>query len=299
MADLGWGELLELFGYAVLSALVAGLVCPLIGCFLLVRRTGFYGVALPQFAAAGIAFGWALPVWATALGWAEIDLEVAQLESPHAVNNYLMGLAGLFTFGGLIALLLLDKRKETETGRVAAAFAIASAATILLSSVTPHGAEVVDQLMHGEILTADLHEFETIGVAYGIVLVLTLVFGGDLLLASYDPDTARILGLGVRRIEGLLLSLIGLTVSVGVMVVGPVVLFGLLVLPPLAARSVAWSMRSFLWLANAMGVLAALAGIVVSFAFDWSLGPSVVAVAAVVMVPAFLFGRWSERRARA
>ena len=37
--------------------LLAGLVCPLVGCFLMLRRTSFYGIALPQFAAAGVACG--------------------------------------------------------------------------------------------------------------------------------------------------------------------------------------------------------------------------------------------------
>ncbi len=285
----------ELFGYAILSALFAGVVCPLVGCFLLVRRTGFYGVALPQFAAAGVAFGWALPVWLMAAGWTEIDLEVAQLETPHAVQNYLLVIAALFTFGGHAALLLVDRRKETETGRVAAAFAVASAATVLLASVSPHGGEVIDQLLRGEILTADLHEFETIGSAYLVVLLLFGAFRRDLLLASFDPDVARILGKRVRRLESLLVLMIGLTVSVGVLIVGPVVLFGLLVLPPLAAQSLARSMRYFYALSAALGVAAVLVGVVVSFWLDWALGPAVVAVAGVQLALVYAAGRLRSR----
>ena len=278
--EVGWTTIWELFHFAILSAVCAGIVCPLVGVFLLVRRTGFYGVALPQFAAAGVAFAWALPVWGMALGWTSIDLEVASIESPHTVKNYLLLLAALFTFGGLFALLLLDAKKETETGRVAAAFALASAVTILLAAVSPHGAEVIEQLLRGEILTSDLHEFETIFVAYGLVLAVLLLYRRDLLLVSFDREMGFILEKRVRSIEGVFLTLTGITVSVGVLIVGPVVVFGLLVLPPLAAHGLARSMRGYLFLSSAMGVLAALGGVLLSFRLDWPLGPSLVVVAA-------------------
>lgn len=297
MGGLAWQDIWSLFGYAILAALVAGVVCPHIGCYLLVRRTGFYGITLPQFAAAGVAFGWALPLWLLSVGATHVNLEVAQLESPHAVKNYLLLMAALFTFGGLAVLLLLNRHKETETGRVAAAFAIASAATILLASVSPHGGEVIDQLLRGEILTADLHEFDTIGVAYALVFGLAILFRNDLLLVSFDRDMAKVLGRPVRRFEALLMALIGITVSVGVLIVGPVVLFGLLVLPPLAAHGLAWSMRSYLVLASLLGVLSAAGGIWASFQLDWSLGPAVVAVAGVLLVPAFVTGIFVRRRA--
>jgi len=293
---VSWGLIWELFHYAILGSALAGIVCPVLGCLLLVRRTGFYGIALPQFAAAGVTFGWALPIWGAALGWAPIDLEATALENPHAVKNYLLLLAGLFTFGGMFVLLLFGKHRETETGRVAAAFAIANAATILLASVTPHGAEVVDQLLRGEILTADLHEFETIAIAYGAVLLALIAFHRKIVLVSFDRETALVLGLPVKRIEGHLLILTGITVAVGVLIVGPIVLFGLLVIPPLAARHLARSMVGFFVLAAAFGLLASLGGILVSFYLDWPLGPALVAVAGIELLPALAIGKLRHHR---
>lgn len=297
MSDVGWDTIWELFHFAILSSLCAGVVCPLVGAILLARRTGFYGVALPQFAAAGVAFGWALPVWGMTLGWTVIDLEVAALESPHAVKNYLLLVAGLFTFGGLVVLLLLDRKKETETGRVAAAFALASAVTILLAAVSPHGAEVIDQLLRGEILTCDLHEFETIAASYGLVLIGLLIYRRDLVLVSFDREMALILEKRVRWLEGCFLTLTGITVSVGVLIVGPVVVFGLLVLPPLAAHGLARSMRSFMLLSSVMGVLAAIGGNYLSFELDWPLGPTLVVVAGLLLPASALVARLGTRRA--
>ena len=278
---MDWPFLWELFHFAILSALFAGLVCPLVGAFLLVRRTGFYGVTLPQFAACGVAFGYALlPWWLAHVGLGGHSLETA-LESPHALRNYSLAWGGLFTFGALAAFLTLGRRRpELESARLAAGFAIATAVTILFAQRAPTGREFIEQLLRGEILTVDVHEFETLAVAYGVVLILFLLCHRDLLLVSFDPDTARVLGKPVARWEALLLLLTGLTVSAGALIVGPVVLFGLLVLPPLAAQGLARSMRGFYLWAAGLGVAGSTGGLAVSFSMDWPLGPAVCAVAA-------------------
>ena len=279
----------ELFAFAILSGLLAGIVCPAVGSFLLVRRTGFFGITLPQFAACGLAFGYAiLPWWTENIGLAGMNAEEA-LESPHAIRNYSIAWAGAFTFAGLSLLAFLGRREETETGRVAASFAIAVSATLLLAVWSPIGKENIETLLRGEILTVDRHEFETIGVAYVLVLMLLTIYFRDLTLVSYDRETAVILGKPVRRFEALLLGLVGLTVSAGVLIVGPVVLFGLLVIPPLAAHGIARSMRQFVILSSVFGVLASAGGMYVSFTFDWPLGPSLCAVAAVELIPVRIY----------
>jgi len=95
-----------------------------------------------------------------------------------------------------------------------------------------------------------------------------------------------VLGKRVFGWEALLFCLTGMTVSAGVLVVGPVVLFGLLVIPPLAAHAVARSMLGFYGWSAALGALAAVGGLAVSFGLDWPLGPAVCAVAAVELAPA-------------
>ncbi|MEW6073671.1 MAG: metal ABC transporter permease [Planctomycetota bacterium] len=291
--EIGWGTIWELFRYAILAAVAAGAVCPLVGCFLLVRRAAFHGVALPQFAAAGVALGFAvLPAWIDRVGLAGLDY-VEALESPHALKNYLLAFAAAATFGALLLLALLGARKTTETARLAAGFALASALTILFGLASPVGGEFIDSLLHGEILAIGRHELEVLLGAYLMVGTLLLVRRHDLLLVSYDPETARVLGKRVRAGEALLLLITGLTVSVGTLIVGPVVLFGLLVLPPLAARGFASSMRSFfLWSAGS-GIVAAVGGVWTSFRFDWPLGPAVVVAAGSLLVPGFLAAKLS------
>jgi ABC-type Mn2+/Zn2+ transport system permease subunit len=290
MGDLPFGLIWELFGYSILAALFAGLFVPLVGSFLLVRRTGFYGVTLPQFAAAGIAFGFvALPWWQENMAWF-LDA-VALGDESHLALGYHVQWAGIFTMAGLIGMTLLSKKDGLEAGRVAASFAIASAMTILFAHASPIGEVYVHSLLMGEILAIDGHELGVLAGTLGAVALLLALFYRELTLASYDPDLAKVLGKNCRAWEALFMLLVGATVSVCVMSVGPAVLFGLLVIPPLVARPFARSMASFLILASLIGLLSAAAGVWASFTFDQPLGPTLVATAALFLPLGWLLKR--------
>lgn len=283
MGDLLWSDVLELFGWAVAAALVAGVVCPQVGLVLLVRRTGFYGVALPQFAAAGVAFGFAsLGFWTHHFGLFGLDEESALLGT-HLSLTYHLFWAAVFTFGGLAALSAVTRAAAGEAGWVAAAFALASALAILFAHASAFGAEYVHSLLRGEILAIGVHEFDTLAAVLGLVLLVLFLRRRDLLLVSFDREWARVLGKRVVGLELLLLLATGATVAVGVMTVGPVVLFGLLVVPPLGARALARSMRGFQIAASVLGFASALLGVWASFRFEWPLGPAVVVAACVLL----------------
>lgn len=283
---------LDLFRYTLLATLATGAVAPLVGVFLLLRRTSFYGITLPQFATAGVVFGFALlPWWIEHVGLGGLDVETALADS-HAAMNYHLTWAALFTFGGLFALTLLGRRKiGTEIGRVAAAFAIAAAATVLFGQISPVGTAFVVELVYGEILLVGRHEFETLLVVLGLVAGVICVFHRDLLFVSYDRESAEVLGRPVLLIEGLLTLGTGLTVAVGTMIVGPTLLFGMLVLPPLAARRWSRSMKSLYLLSSGLGILAAAGGVLLSFTLDLPMGASVAAVAALELVPGLFVRR--------
>lgn len=269
-----WADFFRYFPFPIAATLVAGLVCPLVGAFLLVRRTGFYGVALPQLAAAGVACGFAaMPVLEA---WTGLDLGADEMASgEHSALNIHLFWAALFTFGGLGALSLARER-GTETARVAATFALASAATVLFANASPVGGHYVNELLRGEILAIGLHEFDTLAIVLGVSAALLFVLRRDLTLIGYDGDQARVLGLPVRRFELILHGATGAVVATGVMTVGPVVLFGLLVIPPLAARAIARSMAGFLRWSALLGLASGALGLVLSKEFDWPLGPAVV-----------------------
>ena len=291
--DISWFDRIDLFRNALLAALLAGAVCPLLGAFLHVRRTSFYGITLPQFASAGVVFGFViLPWWIANVGLGDLALERA-LSDTHAAMNFHLAWASIFTFGGLLALVWLGRRGGSEIGRVAAAFALANAATYLFGRMSPVGRNYVDDLLQGEILGVGLHELETLAGAYLLVLLALVWLRRDLMLASFDREFALVSGARVLSLETTLNLLTGLTVAVGTITLGPTLLFGLLVVPPLAARTWSRSLGGFLLLAPLLGLAAVAGGIVAAFELDLPLGAAIVGVAGLELVPGALLRRRS------
>jgi manganese/iron transport system permease protein len=140
----------------------------------------------------------------------------------------------------------------------------------------------VHELLRGEILAIGLHEFETLAVVLTLVLGVVIVAHRDLVLISYDRESALVLGKPVFAWEMLLQFITGATIATGVMTVGPVLLFGLLVLPPLAARTLTQSMTGFFVWSAFLGVLSAVIGLYGSFRYDLPLGPAVVLGGALI-----------------
>lgn len=288
MDDIAWLDRLGLFQWALFAAVCAGLVLPLVGVQLLLRRTSFQAIVLPQFASVGMIAGYlVLPWWIDTFGLGGLSLDEA-LSDPHAGTNWHLAWAAAAVFAGLVALVRAARNghPSLEPVRVAAAFAIASALSYVLGRMSPVGRGHVDELLLGELLGTGLHEFETIAAGMLVVALAFLWIRNDLLACAFDPEGARVLGKPVARWELAHQALVGTAVSIATLVVGPVLVFGLLVLPPLAARPFARSMDRFLALSSAFGVAAVVAGAELAFAFDLPLAPSMTAAAALLLLPA-------------
>ena len=278
----------EYFRWSILAILVAGGVLPVIGGYLFVRRTSFHGLALPQFAAGGVALGFLLLPWFVSQGaFPGLPLEEVAADT-HVALNYHLGFATLGTFTGLALLVLVGDRLGTEGARVAGAFALANAFTILCAHASPLGEIFIHGILTGESLVVGVHEFETLASVLLLAVGILVWRHHDFVLVSMDRESALVLGLPVRRLELLLVAVTGLAVSVGTMSVGPLVLFGLLVLPPLGARPFSRGMDRFLLVSAILGLLAAALGLIACFKLDLPMAPCVVTAAAVCAIPGWV-----------
>ncbi len=273
-------DILMLFANSFYGSMIVGAVCPLIGIFFVLRRVVFLGIAVPQFAAAGMAFGFLILPW-----WH--GLTGSPGHGPAAVEGdfaFHLFWALSFTFVALLILVLLGKKDPAPPeGRIAAGYAFAAAATVLFLSASALGASHVQVLLRGEILALSDQDLMAISVLFGAVLLVFILFNRPFLLVSYDREAAISLGRNPLVWDLFLYGLLGASISVGVLTVGPLVIFGLMVIPPLAARMLAFNMTSYYLFASAIGLLTAVGGFLASYLLDLPLGPTDVVLAFLVM----------------
>ena len=257
-----------------------GLVCPLVGSYLVLRRTIFLGLTLPEIAAAGVSFTF----WLQQTG---LLPQLGESERGIAMVGSLV-----FTFLGMGCLGYLEQRgKGFPEGRLAAAYAFAGALTILFLVFNPAGQIEVLSLLKGEVIALSKGELRLLTGVFGLVFVAMMIFRREFLLTSFDRDLAFLLK-GRQVIWDVLLYLLaGLIIAFGVIMAGPQLIFGFLVLPALAARPLVSRMSSFLMLSSVLGVIMAFLGFYSSVRLDLPLGPTDVTLGCCLIFLAYGLSR--------
>jgi ABC-type Mn2+/Zn2+ transport system permease subunit len=262
---------------SVYISLLVGLVCPLIGVYLVLRRLIFMGVALPQISSCGIAFAFALQAWGV-------------LAHLHAGEHALAFLgATLFTIPAIIFLSLLVRRgRGSVEARLGTIYALAGAWSVLLLTTNPSGELGLLDMLKGEIVAISDADIGWTAATFCAVILLIFAFAKEFLLVSFDREMAVSLQKNVILWDALLFLLIGVTISMAVLSVGPLVAFGFLLIPPLTAHLFARNMRQFALAASGIGGVSAVAGFYIAYRWDYPVGPTDVALLGMIYGLAFL-----------
>ena len=262
---------------SVYTSVLIGCACPLVGVFLVLRRLVFVGVALPQISSTGVALSLSLPLW--------LGFQVT------AQSGHALAFAGstLFSVSAILILAFLERRgRGLPEGRLGTAYVVSAAVSILLLSKNRYAELGWLDLLKGEVIT--ISDFDLILTAATLVLVLTMLglFRKELLVTSYDRVFAITLGKHVVLWDVLLYLLIGLTVSMAVLSVGPLIAFGFLLIPVLTAQTFARNMRQLTIFASLFGGVAAFVGFLLAYRWDLPIGPTDVALLGFIYAAAFL-----------
>jgi ABC-type Mn2+/Zn2+ transport system permease subunit len=264
---------------SVYISVVFGATCPLVGVYLILRRLVFMGVALPQVSSCGIALAFALP----GFGLLPHAHETAGEQTLAFVGST------VFTLLAIILFSLLNRRgRGSVEARMGTAYVVAGAWSILLLVKNPVGEHGLLDLLKGEIIAISNFELGATAGVFGVVAALLFMFQKEFLLVSFDRDMAVTLKKSVLAWDSFLFLLIGLTISMSVLSVGPLVTFGFLLLPPLTAHLFARNMRQFMFSAAGIGGVGAVAGFCLAYRWDMPVGATDVGLLGVVYCMAFL-----------
>lgn len=276
----------ELFGLSLIALVAVSASAPVLGAFLFVRRAGFHGVVLPQCATTGVALGYfVVPWWVATIGLDDHSIEEV-IADPHYLEGYLQGWAVGGALVGAWWAATAERVRGAEAAWLAVLFAVSTSLTMFLRAKAPFAGEAVDALMGGEILLLDEHGLVIVIATVALVFAALFALRLPLLLEVTAPEVARLETASFRATRWLFPLVTAGFIGVGVSMVGPYTTFGSLVIPPLAARPFVRSFRGFVGLSVLLGLAAGIGGAWLSLStFDVPLGPSVVMVGAVTLLP--------------
>ncbi|MHB1127253.1 MAG: metal ABC transporter permease [Bacillota bacterium] len=254
----------DFVGRALAAGISIGLLCPAIGIFLVLRRMSLMGEGLGHAAFAGVATGWAL-----------------------GANPLYSSLA--FSVLAALGIERLRAREKNNGDLALAIFLYSSLAlgVVLTSAAKGFNIDILSYLI-GSILTITSGELWTI-MGLGVLVMLTVaVFHKELMALSLDEEAARVSGLPTGFLNNLLMVLTAVTVTLGMRLVGILLVAALMVLPVASALQMASGFRSTLIISMALGVASVVGGLTGAFIWDLAPGGAIVLASTVIYLGVLL-----------
>ena len=255
------------FVRALAASVIVGLVCAVVGSFMVLRGLAFMGDALSHSAFPGVVAAYLLK------GPFYLGAAIAAVGTALAI--------GWITSRGRL-------RGDTAIGVL---FAGMFALGIFMFSRIPNYVGDLFGFLFGEILGIGDGDLLAISVLAIVVLAVMALFWKELLYSTFDPQGAAAAGLPVVRLEYLFLALIALTIVVSLQAVGIILVVAMLVTPAAIGQLLASSFWRLLGVAVAVGVIGPVVGLYLSYWLDSATGATIVLVETLVFIVAVVVGR--------
>ena len=249
----------------LVAALMVGVVCAVMGTFVVLKGMAFIGDAVSHAAFPGLVIAYLLG----------IPLYVGGAVAAVATA---LAIGWVSRRGGL--------RFDTAVGVLFAgtfAFGI-----LLFSTIDNYVADLFSYLL-GNVLGITIGDLAQIALLGTIVLAVVFVLRKELLYATFDPAGAAASGLPVTTLEYLLLGLLGVTIVVSIQAVGIIMVVAMLVTPAATAQLLVVRYGRMVALAVAAAASSAVVGLYLSFYLNVASGASIVLVETALFVVAFVF----------
>ena len=267
----------EFIQRGLIAAVIVGITCGVIGCYVVLKSLAFMGDALAHAILPGVAIAYLLSV----------NLLLGALVAAFLVA---LGIGYISRRG--------DLREDTAIGILFAGSLALGVA--LISNIKTYAVDL-NHILFGNVLGVSTGDLILVAVLSGVVLLTILILYRPFLLISFDAILARTLYLPVEGLRYLLLILLALTIVVSLQTVGIGLVTALLVTPAATAYLLTRRLPAMMAVAASVGALSGVLGIYASYYWEISSGASIVLVSTFFFFIVFLFAPqkgilWQRKR---
>ena len=259
----------------LLGTILMGLSCGIMGGLIVTRRLSLFGDTLSHAVLPGVAVGflwsqskdsWAILAGATVAGFLGVALISLLMKTSRIRQDSALGLvlSGFYALG----ICMLTRIQKMEFGNQSG----------------------IDQYLFGQVVGLSSSDLWTMAFSCLFVLTLTILLYKELLVAGFDSEYARSIGLPVDFLQYLLWLLLAFAVITSLQIIGVVLVSALLVIPAATASLITDKMRTILIWSAMLGCLAGATGAFLSFLGNQlPTGPIIVLVSAAFFLTALFF----------
>ena len=264
----------EFMQRGMIAAILVGIVCAVVGSYMVLRGMAFFGDALAHTILPGIALGYLVNGGAREpLFWWSLGTSIAAALGIGAISKN------------------SQIKEDTAIGIIfAGMFALGIA---LISTVRSYAVDL-SHFLFGDVLSVSASSLWLIVIFGGIVLLAVFAFYKEFTTISFDPVLAATLRLPVGLLNNLLLTLIAVTVAVSLQTVGVALMVAMLVTPAATAYLLTHRLSHMMILAAVIAALSGVTGLYLSFYMSIASGAAIVLTATVFFLIAFGWKKFGQ-----
>ena len=268
---------MEILGYqfmqnAIISAFLGGVVCSVIGVFVVLMHMPFIGVCMSHAAFAGALLGLLLGIDPLLIALV-LSLLAAAVIGPLADRGELS--------------------PETSLGVI---FSLMLGIAFLFMGLMPYARAGAMDLLWGSILTNTRNDIMLLAIVTAVVVGLVVTFYKEIKATIFNRNIALAVGLPATIVFYGVLFLTGATVTASLRSIGGLLVFSLILNPAAAAYQLTYSMKRMFLLSATFGVLSGWVGLLFSYLFDIPSGATIVVTSSVIFMLAAVFS--SKRKVK-
>ncbi|OWY69514.1 hypothetical protein B7486_20910 [cyanobacterium TDX16] len=251
---------------SLVVAILVGLLCAVVGSYLMVQRLALLGDAISHSVLPGLAIAFLV-----------------------GANIFV----GAFIAGVISTLLIAWIRTRSPIKEDAAMGIVFSAffalGITLITTIQKQNKIDLNHFLFGNILGVTFDDVRDTAIIATIVLVVVFLLYKELLFYTFDPMGAQAAGLPVNQLNFGLMLLIALTIVASMKAVGVILVLSLLITPGATAYLLVTRLHQVMILGAAIGIVSSISGMYLSYFFNLPSGPAIVLVVSGLFALAFLF----------
>jgi len=227
-------------------------------------------------------------------GWSLIGDALSHSIVPGVAGAYMLGLPfafGAFLSGGLAAgaMLFLNQRtKLREDAIIGLIFTSFFGLGLFMISLSP-AAVNVQTIVLGNILAVTPADTLQLVIIGGVSLAILLVKWKDLMVAFFDENHARSVGLNPDRLKVLFFTLLSASTVAALQTVGAFLVIAMVVTPGATAYLLTDRFPRLILISVLIGTVTSFIGAYVSYFLDGATGGIIVVAQTLIFLIAFVF----------
>ena len=265
---------------ALIAGLLLGIVAPLIGSIVVIRRLSFIADTLGHFSLVGISISFFVSY---TFGWTIFAERPAYLAILFSV------------IGGMLIELFRRYYQNYKEIAMAIVISLGAAVSAIFLSLSKRTGSLYNYLF-GSILSVTDYYVILIAIVTALVFALFILFGRQIISVSFEENNAKFFGVNLGLFQMVFIIVLSLVVSILLESVGVLLSSAMMIIPVAASMKIGWSYRSTTALAIIFSEFSVIAGLWMAYTFNIPSGAAIVSINIIILVFISIIKRTIQKR---